>query len=225
MRKILTPLLSFVLLAGCASGGSNPQNMHTVILHTTLGDVTIEIDGNAAPKTSENFITHAKNGYYDNLTFHRVIPDFMIQGGDPSGNGTGGESIWGEKFEDEINAESYNLHKTRLSEISDEPLPPDIANMTVKEFYEKQGYKYDDSLESLPMERGALAMANAGPNTNGSQFFIITRKDGTDWLNGKHTVFGIVTEGMNIVDAISKVERGANDKPATPVTFTVEVVD
>ncbi len=199
--------------------------MHTVILHTSLGDVTVEIDGNAAPKTAENFLTHARNGYYDNLTFHRVIPDFMIQGGDPTGNGSGGESIWGGKFEDEMNAESYKLHRTRLAEITDEPLPAELANMTVQEYYERQGYQYDDSLESHPMERGYLAMANAGPNTNGSQFFIITRKEGTDWLNGKHTVFGKVLEGMEIVDAISNVDRGANDKPVTPVTFTVEVID
>jgi len=217
-------LLSLTLLAGCTGGGS-PSAMHTVILHTSLGDITLEIDGNAAPKTAENFVTHARNGYYDNLTFHRVIPDFMIQGGDPNGNGTGGESIWGEKFEDEINAESYGLQKKLLKDATDEPLPLAMQQMTVQEYYESEGYEYDDSLESLPMARGAIAMANAGPNTNGSQFFIITRKGGTPWLEGKHTVFGNVVEGMDIVDAIATVKRGANDRPATPVTFTAEVVE
>ena len=150
---------------------------HTVILKTTKGDITLELDADAAPKTVTNFITLAKRGYYDGLTFHRVIPEFMIQGGDPDGNGTGGESIYGESFEDEPN--------------------------------------------DLKMERGVLAMANRGPDTNGSQFFITVIP--TDWLQGRHTVFGKVTKGMDIVDAISKVQRDAKDMPVTPVTYTVEV--
>lgn len=150
---------------------------HTVVLKTTKGDITLELDANAAPKTVTNFVTLAKEGYYDNLTFHRVIPDFMIQGGDPDGNGTGGESIYGETFADEPN--------------------------------------------TLKMERGVIAMANRGPNTNGSQFFITVVP--TDWLQGRHTIFGKVTAGMDVVDAISKVQRGPNDMPTTKVTYTVEV--
>jgi cyclophilin family peptidyl-prolyl cis-trans isomerase len=199
---------------------------HTVILHTSLGDITVELDADAAPKTVTNFISLARSGYFDELTFHRVIPDFMIQGGDPNGNGSGGESIFGEKFEDEINAESYGLQRMKLTEIAgDQELPDELKDMNVKEFYEMQGYVYNDDLDSLPMSRGAIAMANAGPNTNGSQFFIIQRNDGTPWLEGKHTVFGEVTKGMDVVDAIVAVERGANDKPVEPVTFTVEVVE
>ncbi|HAI98014.1 TPA: peptidylprolyl isomerase [Candidatus Peribacteria bacterium] len=155
---------------------------HTVVLKTSEGDLTLELDADSAPKTVTNFVALAEAGYYDGLIFHRVIPDFMIQGGDPNGNGTGGESIFGGEFEDEI-----------------------VGN-------------------NLPMERGYIAMANSGPNTNGSQFFIIQKKDGTPWLTGHHTVFGKVTEGMNVVDVIVAVPRDSSDKPLEPVTFTVEVV-
>lgn len=154
---------------------------HTVILHTNKGDVTLELDADSAPKTVTNFIVLSRTGYYNGLTFHRVIKDFMIQGGDPNGNGTGGESIFGPTFEDET------------------------AN------------------NPIPLARGAIAMANRGPDTNGSQFFIITRADGTPWLVGKHTPFGHVTDGMDIVDAISQVPTGERELPADPVTFTVEV--
>lgn len=150
---------------------------HTVVLKTSMGDITLELDADAAPKTVTNFITLAKRGYYDGLIFHRVIPDFMIQGGDPLGNGTGGESIYGESFEDEAN--------------------------------------------DLKMERGVIAMANRGPDTNGSQFFITVIP--TDWLQGRHTIFGHVTKGMDVVDAISKVQRDGRDMPTTKVTYTVEV--
>jgi len=199
---VLIPLFALALLVGCAPEKGTPtppppvkQNQpigfdgtylsgkHTVILKTSKGDVTIELDGDAAPKTVTNFVALSKAGYYNGLTFHRVIPDFMIQGGDPNGNGTGGGSIYGSKFEDEIKG------------------------------------------NNLPMDRGMIAMANAGPDTNGSQFFIITKEGGTPWLIGKHTVFGKVTKGMDIVDAISKVNTGANDMPADPVTFEVEVVN
>ncbi|PIP65650.1 peptidylprolyl isomerase [Candidatus Peregrinibacteria bacterium CG10_big_fil_rev_8_21_14_0_10_49_16] len=151
---------------------------HAVTLKTSKGDIVLELDADSAPKTVTNFVVHAKNGYYDGLTFHRIIPDFMIQGGDPSGNGTGGESIYGPTFEDEPN--------------------------------------------SLPMVRGAIAMANRGPNTNGSQFFIV-QADETPWLQGKHTVFGRVTTGLGVVDTITQMERDARDMPVEPVTFTVEV--
>ncbi len=196
---------------------------HTVALHTSKGDITMELDADAAPKTVTNFIALAKTGVYENLTFHRVIPNFMMQGGDPNGDGTGGESVYGSTFEDEINAASYGLDTKIVKEVAEgEPLSPEFENLTMKEFYEKQGYVYTDALQSLPMTTGAVAMANRGPSTNGSQFFII-HGTGTPWLEGRHTVFGNVTEGMDVVDAIVNVERDESDKPTEPVTFTVEV--
>lgn len=207
-----------------AFDGKILSGMHTVILHTSKGDITLELNADAAPKTVTNFIGLAKNGYYDKLTFHRVIPDFMIQAGDPNGNGSGGASIFGPTFEDEINAKSYGLDKEKMSDAAKgQMLPPQIADMTVEAYYEKNGYVYNSKLKSLPMTKGAIAMANRGPNTNGSQFFIIQGKE-TPWLNGRHTVFGSVTKGLDIVDAIANVARDANDKPIAPITFTVEVV-
>ncbi len=196
---------------------------HTVILHTSKGDITVELDADVAPKTVTNFVMLARGGAYDDLIFHRVIPNFMIQGGDPDGMGTGGESIFGETFEDEINATSYGLDKKKLKdEAQGEVLPPELENLTIKEFYEQQGYVYNDKLKSLPMVKGSLAMANRGPNTNGSQFFIVQAPE-VPWLNGRHTVFGKVTAGLDVVDAIVNVPRDAQDKPTTPVTFTAEV--
>ncbi len=139
--------------------------MSAATLHTNRGPIVIELFDEDAPKTVENFTTLARDGFYDGLTFHRVIRDFMIQGGDPEGTGTGGP---GYEFEDE-----FNQHK---------------------------------------VERGALAMANRGPNTNGSQFFIVTT-DAAPWLDGKHTVFGQVVGGMEAVDAIGGLETGAQDRP------------
>lgn len=172
-----------------------------VTLATSMGTIQMQLFPEQAPKTVENFVTHAKAGYYDGLTFHRVIPNFMIQGGDPTGTGMGGESIWGQPFADEFSPELYNL-------------------------------------------RGAVSMANAGPNTNGSQFFIVQDTDmteqmqgqmrdagfpeeivkayqngGTPWLDFRHTVFGQVITGMDVVDAIAKVDTDASDQPATPVTM------
>ena len=201
------------------------KGTHTVVLKTSKGDITIKLHANAAPKTVTNFIYLAKTGYFDGLTFHRIIPGFMVQGGDPNGDGTGGSSIFGDAFEDEINANSYGLQKKTLKDAAEgEPLPPDIADKTIKEYYESQGYTYNDELLSLPMVRGALAMANRGPNTNGSQFFIIHGKS-TPWLEGKHTVFGMVIKGMDVVDAITNVQRDSKDKPLEPITYTVEVVN
>jgi peptidyl-prolyl cis-trans isomerase B (cyclophilin B) len=140
-------------------------------LQTSKGPIDIELFDEDAPKTVENFVKLAEDGFYDGVVFHRVIPDFMIQGGDPTGTGRGGP---GYTFEDE-----FNEHK---------------------------------------VERGALAMANAGPNTNGSQFFIVTA-DATPWLDGKHTVFGRVTDGMDVVDAISNAERDGRDKPHEDVAI------
>jgi peptidyl-prolyl cis-trans isomerase B (cyclophilin B) len=139
--------------------------MSQATIQTNHGTIEIELFDDAAPKTVENFKKLAQDGFYDGLVFHRVIKDFMIQGGCPQGSGTGGP---GYTFEDE-----FNQHK---------------------------------------VERGALAMANAGPNTNGSQFFIVT-KDSAPWLDGKHTVFGKVTSGMEAVDAIEGTPTGAGDRP------------
>jgi peptidyl-prolyl cis-trans isomerase B (cyclophilin B) len=142
--------------------------MSEAVLHTNAGPITVEFHDEDAPKTVENFRKLAEDGFYDGLGFHRVIADFMIQGGCPEGTGTGGP---GYTFEDE-----FNQHK---------------------------------------IERGALAMANAGPNTNGSQFFIVTT-EAAPWLDGKHTVFGRVTDGMDAVDAIEGTPTGAGDKPVEP---------
>ena len=235
---LLIPLFALVVLSGCAKetppvntdegnvfDGKLLKGTHEVILHTSVGDITLELEANAAPRTVTNFIALAKTGYYDDLTFHRVIPDFMIQGGDPAGNGTGGESVFGATFEDEINADSYGLQKKNLSDAVDGDLPPELQDASVKDYLTLQGYRFNDKLKSLPMKRGAIAMANRGPNTNGSQFFIIQKKDGTAWLEGKHTVFGNVTEGMDIVDAIANAEKHPNDMPVEAITYTVEVVE
>jgi peptidyl-prolyl cis-trans isomerase B (cyclophilin B) len=142
--------------------------MSSATMHTNHGPVEIEFFDEDAPKTVENFRKLSADGFYDGLIFHRVIPDFMIQGGDPEGTGTGGP---GYAFEDE-----FNQHK---------------------------------------VVRGALAMANAGPNTNGSQFFLVTVAE-APWLDGKHTVFGQVTGGMEAVDAIEGLPTDARDKPTEP---------
>ncbi len=163
--------------------GQIVSGSHTVTLETSKGNITIALDADVAPKTVTNFLALAKSGYYNDLTFHRVIPGFMIQGGDPSGNGTGGESIFGDTFVDEVN--------------------PGVEPYTT-------GYR-----------AGVIAMANRGPDTNGSQFFIME----TDYpLPPNYTIFGRVTKGQEVVSAIAEVERDSNDKPLTPVTFTVKVV-
>lgn len=177
-------------------------------IKTNHGDIVIQLFPEEAPMTVENFVRLAQKGYYDGVTFHRVISDFMIQGGDPEGTGAGGQSIWGHNFEDEFSNELFNL-------------------------------------------RGALSMANDGPNTNGSQFFIVQNKNmpkrfiqqlrdaqypeevvkaykqgGTPWLDHRHTVFGHVTEGMDVVDEIAKVGKDGNDKPLEDVVITtVEIAD
>ncbi len=150
---------------------------------TSEGDIWIKLFPEQTPKTVENFTGLVERGYYDGLIFHRVIPNFMIQGGDPTGTGTGGKSIWGKDFTDEFT--------------------PQLSNL-----------------------RGALSMANRGANTNGSQFFIVQAEDGTPWLDGKHTVFGQVFAGLETVDTIATVERGALDKPITDVVLEkVEVFE
>ena len=143
----------------------------TATMHTTEGAITLELFDEDAPKTVENFRKLAADGFYDGLNFHRVIKDFMIQGGCPLGTGTGGP-----------------------------------------------GYTFEDEINSHKIVRGALAMANAGPNTNGSQFFIVTAR-ACPWLDGKHTVFGQVTSGMDVVDAIEGVDRDGRDKPRADVAI------
>ena len=183
------------------------------VMKTNKGDIRIRLFPEFAPKSVENFVTHAKEGYYDGLIFHRVINDFMIQGGDPTGTGMGGESIWGDTFEDEFAPELHNL-------------------------------------------RGALSMANAGPGTNGSQFFIVQAKSvsddlldqmrtadedvfptacienyenigGTPWLDYHHSVFGQVFEGMDVVDDIAavKVDFFANKPLEDVVIETIEITE
>ena len=184
----------------------------TAIMHTNMGDIKIKLFPDAAPRTVKNFVELSKKGYYDGIIFHRVIKDFMIQGGDPTGSGMGGQSIYGEKFEDEFDERLHNI-------------------------------------------RGALSMANAGPGTNGSQFFIVqadTVPDGmtdqmkqltdrgfpeesiadyetlggTPWLDFKHSVFGFVYEGMDTVDAIANVRCGAGDKPLHDVVIEgIEIIE
>ncbi|MFW5882790.1 MAG: peptidylprolyl isomerase [Verrucomicrobiota bacterium] len=143
-----------------------------VTLKTNQGDIKLELKPEYAPKACENFTKLAEKGYYDGVIFHRVIPQFMIQGGDPQGTGRGGESIWGKPFEDET----------------------------------KNELRFD--------KPGILAMANAGPNTNGSQFFITTAP--TPWLNGNHTIFGEVVEGYDVVEGIEGCDTDPMDRPIKP---------
>ena len=159
------------------SSFANPTRIYAegetmVVLETNQGNIEVKLFNDVAPKTIENFVGLVNKGYYNGLIFHRVIPEFMIQGGDPTGTGTGGESIWGKEFADEFSS------KVQF----DKP--------------------------------GILAMANAGPNTNGSQFFITTVA--TPWLNMKHTIFGEVVSGMDVVTKIENTPADGNDKPNTP---------
>ena len=192
MKKVIV----FILLAvftGCGQNNMDNENNQTptnnentkveakndtttvAVFNTNMGKFEAELYPDKAPKAVENFTGHAEKGYYKGVIFHRVIPNFMIQGGDPTGTGRGGESIWGRPFEDEVNT----------------------------------GLEFDSP--------GILAMANAGPNTNGSQFFITVAP--TPWLNGHHTIFGKVISGMDVVNAISQVKRNAQDRPLTDVVI------
>lgn len=203
-----------------------------VTLKTNKGDIVVALDGTRAPLTVGNFVKLARDNFYDGTAFHRVIPDFMIQGGDPLSkdqaardqHGMGGP---GYQFKDEINAETYGLEKTKLADAIDpsqvEQLKPEVREWTIKQFYEAQGYRYITGVQSFPLQRGILAMANSGPNTNGSQFFIITAQ-AVPHLNGKHTPFGIVQQGMDVVMAIQGVARDENDNPKDPVIIEDIVV-
>ena len=235
-----------------------------LLMKTNFGDLYIEMFPEEAPKTVANFMDLAtgkrafvdhqtkakvKRPFYDGLKFHRVIKEFMLQGGDPRGNGTGGP---GYNFEDEINAESLGLHK--LKAIKDgrphaflpirnqndfqrtlvsplfrkmgirsqadldkrrEEVKKRLNNLTLKDAYENMGYRFNEKLTSRPPKKGALAMANSGPNTNGSQFFI--NLIDTPWLTGKHTVFGKVVKGMDVVEKIGETPVGAGSVPQKEV--------
>ncbi|WMJ22459.1 peptidylprolyl isomerase [Paludicola sp. MB14-C6] len=213
MKKILSVFLCVAMLtavlAGCTSKSSN-SGKHKLATMTIkgYGDIVLELYPEKAPKTVENFVKLSEKGYYNGVTFHRIMQDFMMQGGDPEGTGMGGESIWGKPFEDEFS---------------------DLRN-----FY------------------GAISMANSGPNTNGSQFFIVNTKQGlkkdqvdgiraqqgledakyssqdykryekeggTPWLDKVHTVFGYVVKGMDIVDKIATVETDSKAKPTKPIVI------
>ncbi|PID24248.1 peptidylprolyl isomerase [Sporosarcina sp. P7] len=183
------------------------ENEALVTMNTTMGPIKIKLFKERVPKTVENFLTHAENGYYDGIIFHRVIPEFMIQGGDPTGTGMGGESIYGNSFQDEFTMDLFNL-------------------------------------------RGALSMANSGPNTNGSQFFIVQASSanasasqlkqggwpeeiaaayeengGTPHLDQKHTVFGQVLEGMDVVDNIANAKTNRDNKPNEEIKIeSIEII-
>ena len=194
-RELILFLFSFTLVA---CGGMNSENKNqnistndqkkiptmtelkkdtitVAVIQTTMGTIELELFADKAVKTVQNFVGLAEKKYYNGIIFHRVIDNFMIQGGDPAGTGSGGESIWGKPFEDEV----------------------------------KTGLKHNSE--------GILSMANAGPNTNGSQFFITLKA--TPWLDGKHTVFGKVISGMEVVKAIGKTKTNQNDKPLMDVVM------
>lgn len=202
MRNIFFAILAVIIFA-CNSNESTTKNDEKSItkkedkvkelmnisdneklvatVKTNVGDFEIELFATKTPKTVENFVGLATTGKYDNIIFHRVIPQFMIQGGDPTGTGRGGESFWGGKFEDEID---MSLHHDKA---------------------------------------GILSMANAGPNTNGSQFFITLVP--TPWLDGKHSVFGEVITGLDVVNSIGDTETGGMDKPIKDIVIQTVLVE
>lgn len=199
-KSLLSAIFPLLLLSGCTqktdeqaantslppaptmtdAQTTTPQAGEPIVtMETSKGTIQIRLFPQDAPKTVENFVGLIKKGYYDNLVFHRVIPGFMIQGGDPTGTGMGGESLWGGTFADELNPATVSY---------------------------QNGYK-----------KGVVAMANAGPNTNGSQFFIMT----ADYpLPNAYTIFGQVISGQDAVDKIAAVDRDRNDKPLTPMVMT-----
>ena len=196
MKSVFFSFLIVIFILGCKDSNSNNNNESNTMadstatndsilvatIKTNMGDVEIKLFDELTPKTVENFVGLAKKGYYNGVIFHRVIDQFMIQGGDPTGTGRGGQSIWGKSFEDEI--------------------VPSLK-------FDKSGY---------------LAMANAGPNTNGSQFFITVVP--TPWLNGHHTIFGEVISGMDVVYAISKVQTSKpGDKPLKDVIINDIIIE
>ncbi len=189
-KNLLFLVLALAVVGGVFIYGSDGGFLSTSLLggvpkiatlHTNMGDIEIELRGDKAPRTVDNFVKLARDGKYDGVVFHRVIDDFMIQTGDfTKGDGTGGHAFGGGYFDDEFSAD----------------------------------------LTHVP---GAVSMANRGPNTNGSQFFIVQNPQGTHFLNNRHNVFGLVTNGMNVVNEIAKVETDASDRPLSPVV--IESID
>ncbi|GMV81189.1 MAG: hypothetical protein AMXMBFR7_23730 [Planctomycetota bacterium] len=180
-------------------------NLPVVVLRLKRGEIWAVLLEDHAPNTVANFIALAERHFYDKLAFHRVIEQFMAQGGDPTGTGLGGP---GYRIADEVSAASLGLDKLTVREwaqkLKQKPPKEPAASLTVQALYEKQGYKYREDLSSHPVRRGVLAMANAGPDSNGSQFFV-TQVDAA-WLDGKHTVFGVVFRGMDVVDTLQAGE-------------------
>jgi peptidylprolyl isomerase len=172
-RLVALMVLLSIISSGCAVSKMAKKEAvmkeSVVVFETNQGNIEFKLMPDAAPKTCENFVGLVENGYYDGLVFHRVIKGFMIQGGDPTGTGMGGDSLWGKPFEDEV-----------------------ASDVTFS-------------------KEGILAMANSGPNTNGSQFFITTAS--TPWLNMKHTIFGEVVSGFDVIEKIENTPTGSQDKP------------
>ena len=267
----LAALLAAALLASPTTAGptGTAPKAERLLMKTNMGDVELELWPEVAPETVRVFVGLANGSgtfsdvrdpkrqvtisepFYDGLTFHRIIPGFMIQGGCPQGRGSGDAGFL---YADEINATALGLDKLKAftdgrphkylglrSQVDfqqkillpllkkmgisfrdqaaikarEKELMQKINSMSVKEAYELQGYKYSDTLPSRPPVKGALALANRGPNTNGSQFFI--NLEDTPFLAGKHTVFGRVSKGMDIVEKIGAVKTGAQNKPLSPV--------
>ena len=272
-RIALAAIFITAALGGCGNSGFLPEvpadrapqpadpalsKFTHAVIETSMGDIEVELYWDAAPKTCENFVKLAQKKFYDNLIFHRVIPNFMNQTGCPKGNGTGDP---GYKFDDEIDADALGLGNGKVGQdrmygnelntvyrktfqlIAEkmgiksqeelenkksefEPAWTDatnaIAKWSPKRLYQAAGYRYTKGLKSRPAVRGSLAMANSGPDSNGSQFFINVAD--TTWLNGKHTVFGGIVAGQDVADAISKVERNDNDKPKTDIRINAIVL-
>jgi peptidyl-prolyl cis-trans isomerase A (cyclophilin A) len=259
-------LILAIILTGGILMAANP----TIIMQTNYGDITLELWPDIAPKTVENFIglaqgtkpftdpkTHQQvlKPFYDGLVFHRVINDFMIQGGCPLGTGSGGP---GYKFEDECYSggtaltgaitneeDAYVVYTKVIIPYLQSTRTPDadilaivdscrvrrngtpVMDHPVEYYQEKTGNKapvMGNGKLNAPVAYGTICMANSGPNTNGSQFFIVTKKDGCDWLNGKHTVFGKVIDGMDVVHAIEGVKKGANDRPVADQMPTIKKI-
>ena len=267
--KVILIMLLFTVLT--LNAYAKEKNIVKVLMKTSMGDIELALDRGIAPLTVDNFIGLAegtkdfkdpktnemtKRNYYDGLIFHRVIKDFMIQGGCPLGTGTGGP---GYSFEDECfeqgdkivgliddDEKAYVVYtQLVIPYLQTRPESPDAELMEIVQncqqaqsfdpmkgkdvsFYEnatKMGPVYAIGDLKATVDYGTICMANAGPNTNGSQFFIVTKQGGAEWLNGKHTVFGKVTKGMDVVHKIEDVEKGAGDKPANDVKIlSVRVV-
>lgn len=246
--KVIVLSLALLMLISCLQAKAVKA-----VIQTNLGDIELELTKDLTPKTVENFEKLANKKYYDGMYFHRVIPDFMIQGGCPktlnndrSDDGTGDP---GYKFEDETyskigqkaltgkiasEGEAARLYQEMLvpylqiqganankevtdilNAVANQQSGAPIMAKTYEFFYEKTGSKPLTTMGELiaPISYGTICMANSGPNTNGSQFFIVTKKDGASWLNGKHTVFGRVTKGMDIVHQIEQLPRDSRDNP------------